>query len=88
MAFIDNCQQSYGLPSVVNGLSHGLKIARQLSIFAPVCGLVPPFQVLVPLPEKGSMSIVGVESKKNNFQIVSELLLRHDFMYYKTEFSF
>ena len=36
----------------------------------------------------GSMSIVGVESKKNNFQIVSELLLRHDFMYYKTEFSF
>ena len=52
MVFIDNCQQSYGLPSVVNGLSHGLKIARQLSIFAPVCGLVPPFQVLVPLPEK------------------------------------
>ena len=38
--------------------------------------------------KNGSMSIVGVESKKNNFQIVSELLLRHDFMYYKTEFSF
>ena len=38
---IDICQQAYGLPSVVNGLSHGLKIARQLSIFAPVCGLVP-----------------------------------------------
>ena len=31
---IDNCQQSYGLPSVANGLSHGLKIARQLSFFA------------------------------------------------------
>ena len=42
---MDNSQQSYGLPSVVHGLSHGLKIARQLSIFAPVCGLVPPFQV-------------------------------------------
>ena len=42
---IDNCQQSYGLPSVADGLSHGLKIARPLSIFAPVCGLVPPFQV-------------------------------------------
>ena len=27
------------------GLSHGLKIARQLSIFAPVYGLVPPFRV-------------------------------------------
>ena len=44
---IGNCQQSYGLPSVANGLSHGLKIARPLSIFTPVCGLVPPFQVLV-----------------------------------------
>ena len=42
---IDNCQQSYGLPSVINGLSHGLKIARPLSIFAPVCALVSPFQV-------------------------------------------
>ncbi len=27
------------------GLSHGLKIARQLSIFAPVCALVSPFRV-------------------------------------------
>ena len=41
---MDNSQQSYGLPSVVHGLSHGLKIARQLSIFTPVYGLVPPFQ--------------------------------------------
>ena len=31
--------------SACYGLSHGLKIARQLSIFAPVCGLVPPFRV-------------------------------------------
>ena len=28
------------------GLSHGLKIARQLSIFTPVCGLVRPFESL------------------------------------------
>ena len=35
-----------GMPSFLHGLSHGLKIARQLSIFAPVCALVPPFQVL------------------------------------------
>jgi len=35
----------FGLRSETKGLSHGLKIARQLSIFAPVCGLVPPFQV-------------------------------------------
>jgi len=27
------------------GLSHGLKIARPLSIFTPVCALVPPFRV-------------------------------------------
>ena len=27
------------------GLSHGLKITRQLSIFEPVCALVPPFRV-------------------------------------------
>ncbi len=33
------------LRSQNDGLSHGLKIARQLSIFAPVCGLVPPFRV-------------------------------------------
>ena len=26
----------------------------------------------------GSMSIVGVEQKKNNFRIVSKLVLRHD----------
>ena len=31
------------------------------------------------LKTKGSMSIVGVEPKKNNFRIVSERLLRHDF---------
>ena len=29
----------------IKGLSHGLKIARQLSIFTPACGLVPPFRV-------------------------------------------
>ena len=43
----------YGLRPETKGLSHGLKIARQLSIFTPVCGPVPPFQV-PPLPkEKG-----------------------------------
>jgi hypothetical protein len=38
-------QQPYRLPSTIHGLSHGLKIARLLAIFTPVCGLVPPFQV-------------------------------------------
>ncbi len=34
-----------------NGFSHGLKIARLLSIFTPVCALVPPFRILShPLP--------------------------------------
>ena len=37
--FIDTVSQSYGLRSRIYGLSHGLKIARQLSIFAPVCGI-------------------------------------------------
>ena len=43
---IGNCQQSYGSPSVANGLSHGLKIAQRFAIFTPVYTLVPPFQVL------------------------------------------
>ncbi|MBE6982023.1 MAG: hypothetical protein E7437_06885 [Ruminococcaceae bacterium] len=34
-----------GVRPEIHGLSHGLKIARQLSIFTPVCALVPPFQV-------------------------------------------
>ena len=34
-----------GMPSFLHGLSHGLKIARPLSIFAPVCALVSPFRV-------------------------------------------
>ena len=42
---MEQCQQPYRLPSLLHGLSHGLKIARQLSIFAPVCALVPPFRV-------------------------------------------
>jgi hypothetical protein len=42
---MDGRQQPYRLPSTIHGLSHGLKIARLLAIFAPVCGLVPPFQV-------------------------------------------
>ena len=45
---IDNRQQSCRLPSVINGLSHGLKIAQRFAIFTPVCALVPPFQVLGP----------------------------------------
>ena len=36
----------------------------------------------------GSMSRVGVETKKNNYRIVSEQKLRHDFMYYRREFFF
>ena len=40
---MDGCQQAYCLPSPIHGLSHGLKIARQLSIFAqPLAG--PPFR--------------------------------------------
>ena len=31
--------------SQVHGFSHGLKIARQLSIFTPVCALVPAFRI-------------------------------------------
>ena len=42
---MDDRQQPYRLPSTIHGLSHGLKIARLLAIFTPVCGLVPPFQV-------------------------------------------
>ena len=42
---MDGCHQAYGLPSSIHGLSHGLKIARPLSIFAqPLAG--PPFRVL------------------------------------------
>ena len=36
---------AYRLRSQNDGLSHGLKIARQLSIFTPVCALVSPFRV-------------------------------------------
>ena len=50
-----HCQQSYRLLSAAHGLSHGLKIARQLSIFAPVCALVPPFQVLVPAKKSNTI---------------------------------
>jgi len=42
---IDFSLHPQGVQSEIYGLSHGLKIARQLSIFTPVCGLVPPFQV-------------------------------------------
>ena len=34
----------YRMRPKTEGLSHGLKIARQLSIFTPVCGLVPSFR--------------------------------------------
>ncbi|MBE6920835.1 MAG: hypothetical protein E7468_04645 [Ruminococcaceae bacterium] len=39
-------QHPYRMPLAGYGLFHGLKIARQLSIFTPVCALVPPFRVL------------------------------------------
>ena len=55
-----HCQQSYRLLSAAHGLSHGLKIARQLSIFAPVCALVPPFQVLVPAKKSNTILIVFI----------------------------
>ena len=42
---MDMVSQSRGLRSHIHGLSHGLKIARSLSIFTPVCGLVSPFRV-------------------------------------------
>ena len=35
-----------------HGFSHGLKIARQLSIFAPVYALVPSFRILLILCQK------------------------------------
>ena len=42
----------YRVRSDTHGLSHGLKIARPLSIFTPVCGLVSPYQVLRHTSEK------------------------------------
>ena len=42
---MDIRSRSYGSRPDIHGLSHGLKIARQLSIFTPVCGLVPPFRI-------------------------------------------
>ena len=42
--------QPYWLRLRFHGISHGLKIARPLSIFAPVCALVPPFRF--PICEK------------------------------------
>ena len=42
---IDFSLHPQGAQSEIYGLSHGLKSARQLSIFTPVCGLVSPFQV-------------------------------------------
>ena len=44
---MDIRSQSYGSRPDIHGLSHGLKIARQLSIFAPVCtsaALSSPFR--------------------------------------------
>jgi hypothetical protein len=42
---IDCISQACGLRSAINGFCHGLKIARQLSIFAPVYTPVPPFRI-------------------------------------------
>ena len=42
---IEESQHPLRDASFFYGLSHGLKIARQLSIFTPVCALVPPFRV-------------------------------------------
>jgi len=50
---MDSCLHPYRMHSAVHGLSHGLKIARPLSIFTPVCAPVPPFQVPPGPKEKG-----------------------------------
>ncbi len=42
---IEESQHPLQDASFFYGLSHGLKIARQLSIFTPVCALVSPFRV-------------------------------------------
>ena len=41
----DHVPTSSRMRSHGHGFSHGLKIARPLSIFTPVCGLVPPFRI-------------------------------------------
>ena len=85
---MDDCQQAYGLPSAIHGLSHGLKIARQLSIFAPVCALVPPFQVLCPTEKSDSKSYrtflagaLGLEFQVSGIYGVFEtfVFLKHHF---------
>ena len=47
----------------INGFSHGLKIARPLSIFTPVRALVPPFRILShPLPIRKATLLGGSKS--------------------------
>ena len=50
----------YRVRSDIHGLSHGLKIAQRFAIFAPVCGLVPPFQVLRTYQKSPSTSVDGL----------------------------
>jgi hypothetical protein len=46
---IEESQHPYKMPSFFYGLSHGLKIARQLSIFAPPLGkkVAPPHRYTI-----------------------------------------
>jgi len=69
----------YWVRSDVHGLSHGLKIARQLSIFTPVCALVPPFQVRVSAKKTTPFGVVflagalGLEPRAYGFGVVDPL---------------
>ena len=60
----DFCPHPYWMRPKIKGLSHGLKIARSLSIFAPVCGLVPPFRV-----HPSGVPIKKEEAKASSFFI-------------------
>ena len=48
----------YWVRSDVHGLSHGLKSVHR-TLFTPVCGLVPPFQVLRSYQKKPSANALG-----------------------------
>ena len=77
---MDSRQQSYGLPSAVHGLSHGLKIARQLSIFTPVCALVSAFQVLCMQRKTAIANAIAVFLCNNpNFEILRHSLYDYTF---------
>ena len=51
---IGRLSHPYRMRPATNGFSHGLKIARPLSIFAPVCELVPPFRIPIRAKRKAT----------------------------------